>query len=733
MIRAFGDALHGRENVRHATLLFCARSVNVQMLAQGKAQQGNMNKSSYFTIIGFCISGLLICGCPSNDTDDSTSGTVINSEAKTAVRMFNGWVRSGSEPNRMPTRRITPEDAMGLVRPEELSTPAYEWIKATKPGDYYRQSREQLAVLYKKLMDDYKVRKDSGVGPSDYTNELMRNWHMAYKADYDLRNFIVECYSRRELRPLPRTLAQYFGGKEAAMERFRTVVNNLKQEIQRLSSKKASLKSGLQSIGDVAWAQKRNLEEWRTLQKTVVQVCTEAEKSFNDAETLVEGFAEVLRTSNNDKGIRNTYKDAMQLEKELSSLYHDASRSRMIIDGQITLLQCADECATLEATFATLESEVASAGIANWADEKDAQAWRERESTMSGIATRVNNAMLSASALVQKIRPVVQVGNGDVTIAAFDERTKKLLSSISQVASLASGQRTMAKDKAQLVKLTGEYTTLKAELANLKATLVAMEPISWSDEKDVQYWLALQDPATELSAKADKASARASELAKNVKPVVKDSKGDASVAAFDAKVEQLNASISTLAAQAAERLAIAKGQVPLAKFANDCKTMASAIVKVPAAFAKKKSRMNEIGNIERDVRSSSSRNYSDLEELTRKVTEIKARSMDERKDEVALGRNVQELVRNRERIMGANAIYRLKRLVPEKSAHARIDAELDAFKRTVGVQSDSNLPGFFTNTETRAYQLADTMDEDKMLNRLEETLVMVQRLAAKQR
>ena len=37
LVRAFGDAHHRRENVRHATLLFCAEGVNVRTTGAGEA------------------------------------------------------------------------------------------------------------------------------------------------------------------------------------------------------------------------------------------------------------------------------------------------------------------------------------------------------------------------------------------------------------------------------------------------------------------------------------------------------------------------------------------------------------------------------------------------------------------------------------------------------------------------------------------------------------------------
>lgn len=225
---------------------------------------------------------------------------------------------------------------------------------------------------------------------------------------------------------------------------------------------------------------------------------------------------------------------------------------------------------------------------------------------------------------------------------------------------------------------------------------------------------------------------RASALAEGIKSVVRSSKGDTCVAAVDARAERLNAELAAIAKQASARAEVVVGQVPLTQFAHACKAMSDGMTKIAAALTTKKARMAEIANIEGLVRSSRTRSYSDLGDLVRRTADIKARSLAERKDEVALGQRVQKLVAAREAVMGATALYRLRTQVPA-TAHTQIEAILFAFKRAVNVPSDASLPGYFASVESKAFQLADVMEEDALLQRLEDTLRTVQRLAARQR
>ena len=125
---------------------------------------------------------------------------------------------------------------------------------------------------------------------------------------------------------------------------------------------------------------------------------------------------------------------------------------------------------------------------------------------------------------------------------------------------------------------------LEKELADIKSALGAMKPVSWTDENEIEVWRDRQGPAEELEAKSARACARASALAEGVKSVVGVSKGDKSVAALDARIERLNADLCAVGKQASERLAIVKGQVPLTKFAGQCRQIADGMVKVLPAF-----------------------------------------------------------------------------------------------------------------------------------------------------
>lgn len=154
---------------------------------------------------------------------------------------------------------------MGLERPGELAPSVEDWASSTEFGEYYRQSRGRQAAIHKNLVDDFNVRKASSVGATEYTRVLMRDWREAFGIDESLRKFILECYSRKEIRPLPTALARVFTAKKEAQEKLRRQVADARSEIKRLTSAQATLQTALDSIGDVAWSQKRALREWRAL------------------------------------------------------------------------------------------------------------------------------------------------------------------------------------------------------------------------------------------------------------------------------------------------------------------------------------------------------------------------------------------------------------------------------------------------------------------------------------
>ena len=412
-----------------------------------------------------------------------------------------------SQPAPKPKRPPTPEEVLGIERPGKLAASVEAWAGSNELGDYFKQSRDRLANLHAQLIEDYKVRKESELAPTDFTRETLRKYREAFEADSTLRQFMVECYSRKEVRPLPKTIARLFT-------------------------------------------------------------------------TAVEDRGEV----------RASIKDAPA------------------------------EIARLAAELGALKAEMAAAGTSTWAQEKELRVWRD-----------------------------LQVRVGDV------------------------------------------------------------------------------------SSRANKASAQASALAANMAKAVRASGGAEDVDRLGDEAEQLKTDWSSFASRASRQLEIVNGQVLLTKFADDCKDMAEGMTAVPTALAKKKARQSEIKDLISRITSSRNRGYSDLNLLAEQAAAIKLRSRNEGEKEAELGKRVQKLAGNYERVFGSSAIYRLKRDLPEPSAQARIDSDLAVFKRAANIPPGSDPAGVFAGIESKAYQLADRMEEESMLKRLDETLLTVQRLAAKRR
>lgn len=691
--------------------------------------------------IAACLCGLVICGCSSDSkggsgsSDDKGSVKAEEREKSAALVLFNRWIESVSEPwgGGSSKRELTPEEAMGLERPGELAASVYTWAKTTEMGDYYRQSREFLASIYKKLIDDYKVRKESDMGSTAYTDELMRNWRTAYRIDYDLRKFILECYSRKELLPMPPALAKVFTAAKEAEERLRRKVKDAKDEIARLKTELAALKGQQASLGEVSWSRKQGVKGWNAMQAGMEAVVTKIDRAAVRADALARDFAAVVRENKDDAVVRGIAGEAEELQNAISSLARRVRGELAVVGAQVALAKGAEDFTTLESELASIKAAADSVPAFTWTDEKDVREWRRLNALLSEIASRAEQANARASELARNVRPAIRAGKGDAGVAAFGVKVERLCASLSEIAVRATERATIAEAQPQRITCMEKCASLEKELAALESAAGSAAAVSWTDERQVDEWEKLLAPTTEFDVQASKASAEASALVKSVKPVVRISKGDKSVAALDARIERLAASLSAVSAQASDRLAVVKGQVPLTKFANDCKTIADGMTKVPSAFARKKARVAEIGSLDSLVRSSRTRNYSDLDELARKVADVKARSLAERKEEIALGQRAQKLIAVRESVMGSSALYRLRMRVPGQPAKDRVESVLAAFRRMVGAASKESLPGVFTKIESMAFQLSDCTGEDALLNGLEETLRVVQRLAARQR
>ena len=412
-----------------------------------------------------------------------------------------------NQPATRPKRPPTPEEALGIEMPGKLAASVEAWAGSNELGDYFRQSRERLSRLHAQLIEDYNVRKESELEATDFTRETLRKYREAFDADSTLRRFMVECYSRKEVRPLPQTISRWFTTASEDRGELREHIKNAPAEIERLNAELASLKSEMESAGTSTWSQEKELRIWRDLQ--------------------------------------------------------------------------------------------------------------------------------------------IRVGD--------------------------------------------------------------------------------------ISARANKASAGASALAANMAKAVRTSGGAEDVDSLNDKAEQLKTDFASFAAKAAQQLEIVNGQMLITEFAANCKDMADGWIAVPAALAKKKARQSEIKELISRITSSRTRGYSDLNMLAQQTAAIKSRSRNEGDQEATLGKRVQKLAGNYERVFGSSAIYRLKRALPVSSAQARIDTELQSFKRAINLPQGTDPAGAFAGIESKAYQLADRMEEESMLKRLDDTLLTVQRLAARRR
>lgn len=426
-----------------------------------------------------------------------------------SVTAFSGCGDSSPRPapapaaSAKPKRPPTPEEQLGIEKPGKLAASVEAWANANELGDYFRQSRERLSRLHAQLIEDFNVRKESDIAPTATTREMLRKYNEAFEADTTLRTFMVECYSRKEVSPLPQSIARVFTTAVEDRGVVRANVKDAPQELSRLKTEMKSIRTEMSDVGTVSWAQEKELNIWRDLQ--------------------------------------------------------------------------------------------------------------------------------------------IRLGD--------------------------------------------------------------------------------------LSKLATKASASASSLASSMAKAVRATSADPEVETLSDEAETIKRDASSLVSRLAKQLEIVNGQMAVTKFADDCKAMLEGVTSVPALLAQKKSRMGEIKTLTSQITRSRTTGFSNRNDLAAKAAAIKARSQQEGTKESAVGKRVRKLAGNYERTFGTSAIYRLKREVPEPSAQARISAELAALKAGLNLKPDADPSGAFVNLESKSYQLADRMEEDALLKRMDETLLAVSRLA----
>ena len=412
-----------------------------------------------------------------------------------------------NQPAAKPRRPPTPEEVLGIEMPGKLAASVEAWAGSNALGAYFKQSRDRLAELHAQLIEDYKVRMESEIAPTDFTRETLRKYHEAFEADVILRQFMVECYSRKDVQSLPEQIVHLFKTTAEVRNEIRAIIKDSPAEISRLTSALATLKADLSEAGAYTWMQVKELSVWRDLQ--------------------------------------------------------------------------------------------------------------------------------------------VRIGD--------------------------------------------------------------------------------------VSSRANKGSAQASALATSTAKVVNPSEDNKEVEKLNRQAERLKSDWSSFADLVAKQLEIVNGQILLTKFADDCKAMAESTITVPAALAKKKVRQAEIKDLISRIISSRTRGYSDLNLLAEQAAAIKARSRREGEKESELGKRVRELAGNYEQVFGESAIYRLKQALSDPAARARVDSEFVAFKRAMKIPQGADTAGMFTGIDSKAYQLADRMEEENLIKRMDETLLTVKRFAASQR
>lgn len=429
--------------------------------------------------------------------------------AAVPVMAFSGCGDSAPRPTTVPVaapkpkRPPTPEEQLGIEKPGRLAASVEVWANANELGDYFRQSRERLSCLHAQLIEDFNVRKESDIAPTSTTREMLRKYNEAFESDSALRTFMVECYSRKEVLPLPQAIARVFTTSVEERGEVRANVSKAPKELARLKAEWDAVQSDLSEIGPVTWSQEGRLNAWRNLQLRIGDLSRRAVKASASASALAASLAKAVRALSDDPDVEHLSDGAEALKREYATLVSRLSKQSEIVNGQMTVT----------------------------------------------------------------------------------------------------------------------------------------------------------------------------------------------------------------------------------KFADDCRAMLEGATTVPSLLSRKKARMAEIKEVTSRITRSRTTGFSNLNDLAAQVAALRSRSQQEGVAESAIGKRVQKLAGNYERMLGASAIYRLKRELPEPSAQARISTELSALKAGLNLQPGADPSGTFVTLETKAYQLGDRMEEDALLKRMDETLSAVHRLA----
>ena len=248
-----------------------------------------------------------------------------------------------------PKRQPTPEEQLGIEKPGRLAASVEAWANSNELGDYFRQSRERLSRLHAQLIEDFKVRKESDLAPTSVTREMLRKYNEAFEADTTLRTFMVECYSRKAVSPLPQTIARVFTTTVEARGEVRSNVSSAPQMLVQLRAERDAVQSELAEIGLVTWSQERELNAWRDLQIRMGDLSGRAAKTSASASALSASLAKAVRALSEDPEAERLSDEAEVLKRECAALVSRLSKQSEIVNGQMAVTKFADDCKAMQA------------------------------------------------------------------------------------------------------------------------------------------------------------------------------------------------------------------------------------------------------------------------------------------------------------------------------------------------------------------------------------------------
>ena len=383
--------------------------------------------------------------------------------AAVPVMAFSGCGDSASRPAPTPVaapkpkRPPTPEEQLGIEKPGRLAASVEAWANANELGDYFRQSRERLSRLHAQLIEDFNVRKESDIAPTSTTREMLRKYNEAFEADSALRTFMVECYSRKEVSPLPQAIARVFTTSVEERGEVRANVSIAPQELARLKTEREAILSELSEVGLVAWSQERELNAWRDLQVRLGDLSGRAAKASASASALAASLAKAVRALSEDPEAERLSDEAETLKRECAALVSRLSKQSEIVNGQMAVTKFADDCKAMLEGVTSVPALLAKKK-ARMAEIRDVTS-RITRSRTTGFSD-LND--LSARAAALKLRSQQE----GVTESAVGKRVQKLAGNYERTfgtSAIYRLKREVPEPSAQ-ARITAELSALKEGL-----------------------------------------------------------------------------------------------------------------------------------------------------------------------------------------------------------------------------------------------------------------------------